>query len=165
MLGLLREYGVDLVMVADLNQSIYAFRQAVPKKVLSFAATLPQGERLDGNFRSTPAICRITASVRGLTQLDHALGPHRELTVPIRLLPYDKAVRLRVLYAGFHRHMADLIRKDQQVGRIPSDADPEGTALALVALAEGLAAYVLTGVIPAIHAREQVLEAITALNP
>ncbi|GGO78940.1 UvrD-helicase domain-containing protein [Nonomuraea cavernae] len=88
-LGLLREFGVDLVMVADLDQSIYAFRRAVPEKVLSFAATLPQGERLDGNFRSTPAICRITASVRGLTQVDHALGQHRELTVPVRLLTFE----------------------------------------------------------------------------
>jgi AcrR family transcriptional regulator len=73
------------------------------------------------------------------------------------------AARLRVLYADFHRQMSDLIRKDQQAGRILSDADPERTALALVALAEGLAAYVLTGVTPAVHAREQVLEAIAAL--
>lgn len=73
------------------------------------------------------------------------------------------AAHLRVLYADFHRQMADLIHKDQQTGRIPSDADPERTALALVALTEGLAAYVLTGVTPAVHAREQVLEAIAAL--
>ncbi|MEV0163822.1 TetR/AcrR family transcriptional regulator [Nonomuraea fuscirosea] len=73
------------------------------------------------------------------------------------------AARLRVLYTDFHQQMAELIARDQHAGRIPSDVNPEGTALALVALTEGLAAYVLTGVTLAVHAREQVLEAIAAL--
>ncbi|MFI6928630.1 TetR/AcrR family transcriptional regulator [Nonomuraea spiralis] len=73
------------------------------------------------------------------------------------------AARLRVLYADFHRQMADLIARDQQSGRIPATLDPHAAALALVALAEGLAAYVLTGVTPATTARRQVLAAIADL--
>jgi AcrR family transcriptional regulator len=73
------------------------------------------------------------------------------------------AARLRVLYADFHHQMADLIRKDQQTGRIPTHVDASGTALALVALAEGLAAYVLTGVAPAAVARDRLLDEIAAI--
>ncbi|GAB2922207.1 TetR/AcrR family transcriptional regulator [Nonomuraea fastidiosa] len=73
------------------------------------------------------------------------------------------AARMRVLYAGFHRQMADLIRRDQQAGRIDPGLDPHGTALSLVALAEGLAAYVLTGVTPGPVARDRVLAAIAEL--
>ncbi|MDX3103683.1 TetR family transcriptional regulator C-terminal domain-containing protein [Nonomuraea angiospora] len=75
------------------------------------------------------------------------------------------AARLRVLYADFHRQMADLITRDQQAGRIPAALDARDTALALVALAEGLAAYVLTGVTLAATARRQVLAAIADLYP
>ncbi|MGP4099947.1 TetR family transcriptional regulator C-terminal domain-containing protein [Nonomuraea sp. KM90] len=73
------------------------------------------------------------------------------------------AARLRILYAGFHRQMADLLRRDQQAGRVRADVDASGTALALVALAEGLAAYVLTGVAPAGVARDRLLAEIAAL--
>ncbi|MEV4177940.1 TetR/AcrR family transcriptional regulator [Nonomuraea sp. NPDC049709] len=73
------------------------------------------------------------------------------------------AARLRILYAGFHRQMADLLRRDQQAGRVRADVDTPGTALALVALAEGLAAYVLTGVAPAGVARDRLLAEIAAL--
>ncbi|MGW0481786.1 TetR/AcrR family transcriptional regulator [Nonomuraea sp. NPDC003214] len=73
------------------------------------------------------------------------------------------AARLRVLYADFHRRLADLITRDQQAGRVPAALDPHTTALTLVALAEGLAAYVLTGVTPAPTARAQLLTAVADL--
>ncbi|MFI6629277.1 TetR/AcrR family transcriptional regulator [Nonomuraea fuscirosea] len=73
------------------------------------------------------------------------------------------AARLRVLYATFHRDMAGLVERDQRAGRIPAAIDPHGAALSLVALAEGLAAYVLTGVTPGGVARERVLAAVAGL--
>ncbi|WP_235854143.1 TetR/AcrR family transcriptional regulator [Nonomuraea aridisoli] len=73
------------------------------------------------------------------------------------------AARLRVLYARFHRQMADLISKEQESGRVRADLDAAGVALVLVALAEGLAAYVLTGVTPAGVARDRLLAEIAAL--
>ena len=51
--------------------------------------------------------------------------------------------RRNLLYADFHRQMADLIARDQQAGHIPAALDPHAAALALVALAEGLAAYAI----------------------
>ncbi|MGW4798087.1 TetR/AcrR family transcriptional regulator [Nonomuraea sp. NPDC004297] len=73
------------------------------------------------------------------------------------------AARLRTLYAAFHRQLADLVRRDQRAGRIRAGADPHGTALALVALAEGLAAYVLIGVVGSDVARDRLLAEIAAL--
>ncbi|TDE58631.1 TetR family transcriptional regulator [Nonomuraea mesophila] len=73
------------------------------------------------------------------------------------------AARMRVLYAEFHRRLADLIRKDQRAGRVSAEVDASGTALSLVALAEGLAAYVLTGVAPSAVARDRLLDEIAAL--
>ncbi|PZG56630.1 TetR family transcriptional regulator [Spongiactinospora gelatinilytica] len=128
-----------------------------------------------------------SARIRAKTGADlEAAEPRLVLTTVLgELIPYDAATeahlrvrqsfqaiafaeeaiaaRLRVLYADFHHQIADLIARDQKAGRIPAAVDPQGTALTLVALAEGLAAYVLTGVTPATTAREQVLAAIAAL--
>ncbi|GAA2681232.1 TetR/AcrR family transcriptional regulator [Nonomuraea recticatena] len=73
------------------------------------------------------------------------------------------AARLRALYDDFHRQMADFIRMDQQAGRVPGELDPDATALGLVALAEGLAAYVLIGVTLGSVARQRLLEAVAGL--
>ncbi|MEV5411048.1 UvrD-helicase domain-containing protein [Thermopolyspora sp. NPDC052614] len=94
-LELLRESGVALVLVADLDQSIYEFRRSLPNDVRRFSDTLPRGQRLDGNFRSSPAICRITASVRGRQQVDRALGPYAGSEVPIHLVPYTDLDKIR----------------------------------------------------------------------
>ncbi|GAA2895983.1 hypothetical protein GCM10020220_102500 [Nonomuraea rubra] len=59
--------------------------------------------------------------------------------------------------------MAQLIGKDQEAGRIRGGVRPDGTALTLVALAEGLAAYVLTGVVTAQVARDRLLDEIAGL--
>ncbi|SEU44085.1 TetR/AcrR family transcriptional regulator [Nonomuraea wenchangensis] len=128
-----------------------------------------------------------SARIRAKTGADpQAAEPRLVLTTVLgELIPYDTATeahmrvrqsfhafafaeeaiaaRLRVLYADFHRQMADLIARDQQAGHIPAALDPHATALALVALAEGLAAYVLTGVTTASTARRQVLAAVADL--
>ncbi|MFD2353839.1 TetR family transcriptional regulator C-terminal domain-containing protein [Nonomuraea ferruginea] len=128
-----------------------------------------------------------SARIRAKTGADpQAAEPRLVLTTVLgELIPYDAATeahmrvrqsfhafafaeeaiaaRLRVLYADFHRQMADFIACDQQAGHIPAALDPHVTALALVALAEGLAAYVLTGVTSASTARQQVLAAVADL--
>ncbi len=70
------------------------------------------------------------------------------------------AARLRVDYAKLHGQLADLLRYDQAAGHIRAGTDPAVAAVTLVALAEGLAYYVLIGVCPAEAARDQVLAAI-----
>lgn len=63
-LELCREVGVPLVLVADMDQSIYEWRNAVPEDVSAFVATLTQLPGLMDNRRSTAAICGINTSLR-----------------------------------------------------------------------------------------------------
>ncbi|MFB4317199.1 TetR/AcrR family transcriptional regulator [Actinomadura sp. 21ATH] len=65
------------------------------------------------------------------------------------------AARMRADYARLHERLAGLLRGD----RVP---EPGAEAVRLVALAEGLAYYVLIGVTPAAAARAQVLDAVAA---
>lgn len=71
------------------------------------------------------------------------------------------AARLRDDYATLHRRLAELLGRDQAAGRLQREADTGGAAVTLVALAEGLAYYVLVGVYPADAARDCVLAAIS----
>jgi len=74
------------------------------------------------------------------------------------------AERMRAAYDKLHRRdIGDLLRGDQQAGRIPADIAPEQAAMALVALAEGLAYYVLVGVSTPATARDRILDAINEL--
>lgn len=73
------------------------------------------------------------------------------------------AERMRAEYTRFHRQVADLVRKDRDAGAIRIAADPEHLAVDLVALAEGLAYYVLIGLTSAETARDRVLAAVAEL--
>ncbi|MER5422759.1 TetR/AcrR family transcriptional regulator [Streptosporangium roseum] len=73
------------------------------------------------------------------------------------------AARLRLLYDDFHRQMADLIGEGRRSGRITAALDLHQSALALVALAEGLASYVLIDLTCAGTARELLLAAVADL--
>ncbi len=113
--------------------------------------------------------------------------PRRLLaTVLTELIPYDDATRahmrvrqaftalalsdeaiarrMREEYARFHGQVADLLRRGQAGGAVPRALDPAERAVALVALAEGLAYYVLVDVHPADAARDRVLAEIAALH-
>ena len=63
-LALCVDSGVDLVLVADMDQSIYEFRNAVPHEVLGFVSSLQQLPGMMTNRRSAPAICLINSSLR-----------------------------------------------------------------------------------------------------
>ncbi|MEO3794558.1 TetR/AcrR family transcriptional regulator [Nonomuraea sp. B10E15] len=120
------------------------------------------GQDLDA---AEPRVVLVTV----LTELiphDPATEAHMRVRQSFHALAFAEegiAARLRVLYDGFHRQMADLIRADQRAGRIAAAVDAGRSAPALVALAEGLAAYVLIDVVPAGAARERVLAAVDDL--
>lgn len=73
------------------------------------------------------------------------------------------AARLRDDYKHLHDRLADLLQQDQEGGHLSAGADPHASAVALVALAEGLAYYVLIDVQPADDARQHVVEAIAGV--
>jgi DNA helicase II / ATP-dependent DNA helicase PcrA len=60
----LRDGNVPLVFVADPDQAIYEFRGADPGQVRTFGATLNHRMDLTGNWRSNPAICSLSATLR-----------------------------------------------------------------------------------------------------
>jgi DNA helicase-2/ATP-dependent DNA helicase PcrA len=101
-LNALREVNVDLTLGADLDQAIFEFRRAIPDDVRKFAGQLPQGKRLNGNFRSSPAICTMNDSLRTSGLKDVAIGPYSCDDLSVQLLTYEQPceVGARVLRLG-----------------------------------------------------------------
>lgn len=87
-LALMRQYGVQVVAVADLDQSIFEFRRADPAAVRSFADSLGTTLPLDGNFRSSPAICSLNVSLRHGHRPEHAVGDNAALATPVQLIGF-----------------------------------------------------------------------------
>lgn len=81
--------GVDIVMVADLDQAIFEFRRAKPDDVRAFASKLPAGTALTGNFRSSPAVCRAGSTLRFGPQDDEPIGPNQDNDWPVRIVEYS----------------------------------------------------------------------------
>lgn len=72
---------LPLVFVCDPDQAIYAFRGAEPDSVREFGAALPATIELTGNWRSSPAICRLAATLRPTRHArpaDVPIGPHHD---------------------------------------------------------------------------------------
>src|SRR5690606_24409278 len=66
-LDALRVARIGVMVVADPNQAIYGFRQDNPDLYSKFRTSLPDGcvVSLDENFRSSPVICSLVASLAG----------------------------------------------------------------------------------------------------
>lgn len=89
LLLLLKEAGIMTVLVGDPDQAIYEFRQETGSPTVDVTTLAPAGRRLNGNFRSTPAICAIADSLRasnGLT--DIPCGPNKDSNVPVYIFGY-----------------------------------------------------------------------------
>ncbi len=95
-----RDSGVDIVMVADLDQAIYEFRRARPDGVRGFANNLEPGTALTGNFRSSPAVCRAGSALRFGTQDDEPIGPNRDLDWPVRVIDFSNLAEVAPAVRG-----------------------------------------------------------------
>ncbi|MGW2722363.1 UvrD-helicase domain-containing protein [Streptomyces sp. NPDC001492] len=86
-LQLLHDAGLPLVLVGDPDQAIYAWRGAEPQALRSFSTQLsPTPHQLTGNWRSSPVICRLAATLRtGQRPPDTSVV--RDDDVPVLLLP------------------------------------------------------------------------------
>lgn len=89
-LSWLREHGVHVIFVCDPDQAIYEFRNGNPAGVQVFKDTYPvESHRgLTGNFRSSPAVCRLAATLRSAGQVDQSVGDTANVAHPILLLSY-----------------------------------------------------------------------------
>lgn len=89
-LKLLKQYGVTAIAVADLDQSIFAFRRAAPDGVRAFVGGLGTPLALNGNWRSSPAICSFNNSLRLESRGETACGKNASCQLPVLLLEYKK---------------------------------------------------------------------------
>ena len=87
-LELLQQSGVTVIAVADLDQSIFEFRRAESESVRAFADGLGVRLPLDGNWRSSPAICALNNSLRHGNRKETALGINASCSMPIQLLGF-----------------------------------------------------------------------------
>lgn len=89
-LSWLREHGVHVIFVCDPDQAIYEFRNGNPAGVQIFKETYPvESHRgLTGNFRSSPAVCRLAATLRSAGHVDQSVGDTANVAHPILLLSY-----------------------------------------------------------------------------
>lgn len=99
-LDLLHEFGVTIVAVGDPDQSIYSFRSEAPADITTFLGKLAAGERLNGNFRSSPAICDAVNSLRAGSERDDPVGRHADVDLPVVLLSYRRRQSLPNMLVG-----------------------------------------------------------------
>lgn len=87
-LELLLEAEVRLTLVGDPDQAIYGFRGNQVNGLADLISDITPGLRLNGNFRSSPAICKAVDSLRSDGLADTAVGVHAQITLPVSLLQF-----------------------------------------------------------------------------
>src|SRR3546814_17645404 len=81
-------------MVGDSDQAIYGFRGSSPEGLNDLVEGVAVGQRLNGNFRSSPAICSAVDSLRFGTDRDVPVGKNASDAGPLHLVAFDKPVTL-----------------------------------------------------------------------
>jgi hypothetical protein len=89
LLTLLRDAGIDIVMVGDMDQAIYGFRHVERIPDTSIVNQLRSKQRLADNFRSSPAICCLANSLRSTDYVDAAAGANKNVAHPIVLISFS----------------------------------------------------------------------------
>jgi len=87
----LRTHGVRVTIVCDKDQAIYAFRHGNPAGLRNLEQTYAATDRLSlsGNFRSSPAICKLAATLRNEGNVDCSLGDTANVSHPVIVLAYS----------------------------------------------------------------------------
>ena len=90
-IGWLRDRGVTVTVVADPDQAIYGFRHGNPADLQAIANGYQAENRLTltGNFRSSPSICCVAATLRARSVPDTSLGETAAIAEPIHVLVYQ----------------------------------------------------------------------------
>lgn len=89
-LSWLRSHGVRVTMVCDPDQSIYAFRGGDQSVLEEFSDTYGENiKTISGNFRCSPPICSLAASLRSAGSPDEAVGKTQNVQHPIVVIPYE----------------------------------------------------------------------------
>lgn len=126
LLGLVADAGVRVVMVGDPDQAIYTFRGSSTKGLESLVVRAQQGSRLNGNFRSSPAICSVVDSLRSGADSDNPIGKHADIETPVQLVKYQRPIGLRAKVAQIIEHVG--MRKEEVVFLAHSASKARGCA-------------------------------------
>ncbi|WP_329359137.1 UvrD-helicase domain-containing protein [Streptomyces sp. NBC_01483] len=84
--------GLPLAIVADTDQGIYEWNDARPQDLHTFTQHISNHLELNGNWRSSPPICQLAATLRPVLRStpDLSVGDHYALDTPVLLLPYGR---------------------------------------------------------------------------
>jgi ATP-dependent DNA helicase UvrD/PcrA len=168
----LRGHGVPVTVVADPDQAIYEFRRSVPAELSAFRETYaPENRlRLTGNFRSSPAICALAATLRSEGIPDRSIGATAQSAQPILLCPYDGEVSSDIgtwsgqciLRAIDPIAISVLLAHNRNSAQRAVGRDsPDGGTSRIAALARAVAAFHSESV--SLRSRERALHAVELL--
>lgn len=103
----LRDRGVTVSVVADPDQSIYGFRHGDRAELRAISDLYDAHDRLrfTGNFRSSPAVCSVAATLRDRIAPDASLGETADIVEPTHILAYQGNLVSR----NIGRQFADLL--------------------------------------------------------
>lgn len=89
-LSWLREHGVCVTFVCDPDQAIYEFRNGNPAGVQAYKERYPVDSHrvLTGNFRSSPPVCQLAATLKSAGHVDVSMGDTAKVVHPILVLAY-----------------------------------------------------------------------------
>jgi superfamily I DNA/RNA helicase len=140
----------SLVLVGDMDQSIYSFQGAHPTLCEELVKTCGLAEvPLKQNFRSSQAICNVTCRFCGRKDADEAVGPNQDCAILPEILlfdPADPTSAVATYRARIAVHNVDetravvLARRGTFRDRINGRARPEAVHPLVVALARMRAA-------------------------
>jgi DNA helicase-2/ATP-dependent DNA helicase PcrA len=145
----------SLVLIGDLDQSIYSFQGASPDRCMQLVRAHGMGIiRLTENRRSSQTICDTTARFRARDGPDRAVGPTADCPWPPELIFYDPArpeqavqrLRIRLQALGVHcKDAAVLARVNTFVNTLngglaaaPCRPRPLALGRAVITLQDGL---------------------------
>jgi hypothetical protein len=88
----LQSCGLPISVVCDPDQAIYGFRHGSPAELSEFRDSYQAESRipLTGNFRSSPAICAIAATLRTREIPDQSSGPAVTITHSVHIFDYEE---------------------------------------------------------------------------
>jgi DNA helicase-2/ATP-dependent DNA helicase PcrA len=86
-LGRLHRLGMPLVVVADPDQTIYGWRDADPARLAALEYDLGTTITLDGNWRSTSAVCQLASTLRTGSRPPDIAVRSMATDPPVLLLP------------------------------------------------------------------------------
>lgn len=106
----LRRAGVRISLVCDPEQAIYEFRDGTPDRLRRFGETFEEASRLTltGNFRCSPVICRLAATLRSENRVDTSIGDSAGIDLPILLLAYPGQAAPAGVGSAFAAKASDL---------------------------------------------------------